>query len=161
LLEEIRQSGQLVATEPLADPVQTKTVRPADGPPVVTDGPLAEAKEHFGGYLIVDCDTMSARFAPIEVRLGVPATKCAGDRRARRDERFPQLTTHDLDARFATNPLSAICATRMPGRTAPAVLFAGVSADRAGVVACLGDQLAGLVLARRASCSSSPQSSSD
>lgn len=79
LLEEIRQSGELVATDPLADPVQTKTVRPADGPPVVTDGPLAEAKEHFGGYLIVDCETNeraveiaakwpSARFAPIEVR---------------------------------------------------------------------------------------------
>ena len=28
LLEEIRQSGELVATEPLADPLQTKTVRP-------------------------------------------------------------------------------------------------------------------------------------
>ena len=49
LLEEIRQSGELVATEPLADPVRTKIVRPADGPPVVTDGLLAEAKEHFGG----------------------------------------------------------------------------------------------------------------
>ena len=79
LLEEIRQSGELVATEPLADPVQTKTVRAGDGPPVVTDGPLAETKEHFGGYLIVDCETgeraveiagrwPSVRFAPIEVR---------------------------------------------------------------------------------------------
>jgi hypothetical protein len=79
LLEEIRQSGELVATEPLADPVQTKTVRPAEGAPVVTDGPLAEAKEQFGGYLIVDCESEeraveiaarwpSARFAPIEVR---------------------------------------------------------------------------------------------
>ena len=79
MLEEIRQSGELVATEPLADPVQTKTVRPAEGAPVVTDGPLAGAKEHFGGYLIVDCETIeraveiaarwpSARFAPIEVR---------------------------------------------------------------------------------------------
>lgn len=79
LLEEIRHSGELVATEPLADPVQTKTVRPAEGAPVVTDGPLAEAKEHFGGYLIVDCESgdraielasrwPSARFAPIEVR---------------------------------------------------------------------------------------------
>jgi hypothetical protein len=79
LLEEIRQSGELVATEPLADPLQTKTVRPADGPPVVTDGPLAETKEHFGGYVIVDCETPeraveiaarwpSVRFAPIEVR---------------------------------------------------------------------------------------------
>jgi len=79
LLEEIKQSGELVATDPLADPVQTKTVHPAAGSPVVTDGPLAEAKEHFGGYLIVDCETNeraveiaskwpSARFAPIEVR---------------------------------------------------------------------------------------------
>jgi hypothetical protein len=59
--------------------VRTKTLRPTDGPPVVTDGPLAEAKEHFGGYLIVDCETNeraveiaakwpSARFAPIERR---------------------------------------------------------------------------------------------
>jgi hypothetical protein len=49
LLEEIKQSGELVATEALTDPVQTKTVRPADGPPVVTDGPLAEAKESHQG----------------------------------------------------------------------------------------------------------------
>jgi hypothetical protein len=79
LMDEITQSGELVATEPLADPVQTKTVRVADGLPVVTDGPLAEAKEHFGGYLIVDCESAeraveiaarwpSAQFAPIEVR---------------------------------------------------------------------------------------------
>ena len=79
LLEEIKQSGELVATDPLADPVQTKTVRPANGSAVITDGPLAEAKEHFGGYLIVDCETAeraveiaarwpSAQFAPIEVR---------------------------------------------------------------------------------------------
>jgi hypothetical protein len=79
LLAEIKQSGELVSTEPLADPVQTKTVRPNEGLPVVTDGPLAEAKEHFGGYLIVDCESgdraveiaarwPSARFAPIEVR---------------------------------------------------------------------------------------------
>jgi hypothetical protein len=82
LLDEIRRSGELVSTEPLADPVQTRTVRPGAEPtlpPVVTDGPLAEAKEHFGGYLIVDCETEeraveiaarwpSVRFAPIEVR---------------------------------------------------------------------------------------------
>jgi hypothetical protein len=79
VLGEIRESGELVATEPLADPVQTKTVRVPNGSAVVTDGPLAEAKEHFGGYLIVDCETPeravdiasrwpSARFAPIEVR---------------------------------------------------------------------------------------------
>ncbi len=79
LLDEIRGSGELLGTEPLADPVQTRTIRPGDGAPVVTDGPLAEAKEHFGGYLIVDCETEeraleiasrwpSVHFAPIEVR---------------------------------------------------------------------------------------------
>ena len=79
LMTELRESGELIATEPLADPVQTKTVRVTAGAPVVTDGPLAEAKEHFGGYLIVDCESIeraveiavrwpSARFAPLEVR---------------------------------------------------------------------------------------------
>jgi hypothetical protein len=79
LLEELKRSGELVATDPLADPAQTKTIRPVDESPVVTGGPLAEAKEHFGGYLIVDCETNeraveiaakwpSARFAPVEVR---------------------------------------------------------------------------------------------
>jgi hypothetical protein len=79
ILNELKESGELLAGEPLADPAQTRTVRADGGAPVVTDGPLAEAKEHFGGYLIVDCDTMeraveiaarwpSSRFAPIEVR---------------------------------------------------------------------------------------------
>jgi hypothetical protein len=79
VLEELRQSGELLSTAPLADPVNTKTVRPRDGVPVVTDGPLAETKEHFGGYLMVDCETIeraaeiaarwpSSRFAPLEVR---------------------------------------------------------------------------------------------
>ncbi len=79
LLGELRESGELISTDPLADPVQTKTVRVAEGAPVVTDGPLAESKEHFGGYLIVDVETIdraveiaarwpSARFSPLEVR---------------------------------------------------------------------------------------------
>jgi hypothetical protein len=79
LLKELAESGELVATEPLADPAQTKTVRVSGGTPVVTDGPLAEAKEHFGGYLLLECESIeraadvarrwpSARFTPLEVR---------------------------------------------------------------------------------------------
>jgi hypothetical protein len=56
VLKELRESGELVGTDPLADPAQTKTVRVQAGAPVITDGPLAEAKEHFGGYLIVECE---------------------------------------------------------------------------------------------------------
>jgi hypothetical protein len=79
LLTELTASGELVSTEPLADPVQTKVVRVNGGTPVITDGPLAEAKEHFGGYLILDCESIdraieiavrwpSSRFTPVEVR---------------------------------------------------------------------------------------------
>lgn len=57
LMGELQDSGELVSTEALADPAQTRVVRVRAGAAVVTDGPLAEAKEHFGGYLIVDCET--------------------------------------------------------------------------------------------------------
>ena len=79
IMNELRESGELVSTEALADPSNTRTVRVQSGVPVVTDGPLAEAKEHFGGYLVVDCESVeratdiavrwpSARFSPLEVR---------------------------------------------------------------------------------------------
>jgi hypothetical protein len=79
LMNELRESGELVSTEALADPSNTRAVRVQNGVPVVTDGPLAEAKEHFGGYLVVDCESIerateiavrwpSARFCPLEVR---------------------------------------------------------------------------------------------
>ena len=79
LLEELTKSGELVGTEALADPSNTRTVRVRGGVPAITDGPFAEAKEHLGGYLIVDCESAeraaeiavrwpSARFSPLEVR---------------------------------------------------------------------------------------------
>ena len=79
LMAELAASGELVGGEALADPAQTRSIRGQDGAPVVTDGPLAEAKEHFGGYLIVDCESPerateiaarwpNARFAAMEVR---------------------------------------------------------------------------------------------
>jgi hypothetical protein len=79
LMAELTASGELIGGEALADPAQTRSIRPEDGMPVVTDGPLAETKEHFGGYLIVDCETPerateiasrwpNARFVAMEVR---------------------------------------------------------------------------------------------
>ena len=79
LMAQLTESGELVGGEALADPSNTRTVQVRDGVQVVTDGPLAEAKEHFGGYLIVDCESPeraaeialrwpSARFSPLEVR---------------------------------------------------------------------------------------------
>ena len=87
LMAELTESGELVGGEGLADPSNTKSIRPRDGVPAVTDGPLAEAKEHFGGYLIVDCESIerateiatrwpNARFAAMEVR---PIMEQSGD----------------------------------------------------------------------------------
>jgi hypothetical protein len=86
LMDELTTSGELVGGEGLADPSNTKTVRPQDGVPVVSDGPLAEAKEHFGGYVLLDCESIdravaiatrwpSARLSPVEVR---PVMDAAG-----------------------------------------------------------------------------------
>lgn len=79
LMEELAESGELVAAEALADPSNARTVRVRGGVPAVTDGPFAEAKEHMGGYLVVDCESVerateiaarwpNARFCAMEVR---------------------------------------------------------------------------------------------
>jgi len=79
LVKELTESGELVGGEALADPSNSRTVRVRDGVPAVTDGPLAEAKEHFAGYLTVECEDVerateialrwpNARLAAMEVR---------------------------------------------------------------------------------------------
>ena len=79
LMDELTESGELIGTEALADPSNTRTVRVREGIPAVTDGPFAEAKEQLGGYLIVDCESPerateiaarwpNARFCAMEVR---------------------------------------------------------------------------------------------
>jgi hypothetical protein len=56
IMEEVTKSGELVGTQALADPSTAKSVRLGEGSPAITDGPFAEAKEHLGGYLVLDCD---------------------------------------------------------------------------------------------------------
>ena len=79
LMGEIHESGELVGTEALADPVTTKTVRVHGGLPVATDGPYLEAKEQLAGYFVVDCESQdrvleiaarfpNALFGAVEVR---------------------------------------------------------------------------------------------
>jgi muramoyltetrapeptide carboxypeptidase len=57
IMDQLKNSGEFVGGQALADPSQSKTVRVRDGVPAVTDGPYVEAKEQMGGYLIVDCET--------------------------------------------------------------------------------------------------------
>ncbi len=56
IMKEITESGELVATDGLADSSNAITVRVRDGVQRLTDGPFVEAKEQFAGYLILECD---------------------------------------------------------------------------------------------------------
>jgi hypothetical protein len=58
VMAEITASGELIGTGALADPDQTRSVRLREGAHVTTDGPYAEAKEHLGGYLLLECETL-------------------------------------------------------------------------------------------------------
>ena len=58
IIKELSESGELIRVDGLAHPANTKTVRLRDGAAVVTDGPFTEAKEYFGGYMIIDCDSI-------------------------------------------------------------------------------------------------------
>lgn len=53
----IRDSGEMIGTEALADPSNSAVVRVRDGVPAVTDGPYVESKEFFCGYYLVDCES--------------------------------------------------------------------------------------------------------
>jgi hypothetical protein len=57
VLAELRASGELVAGHGLAPPRTGRIVRARDGVVAVTDGPFAEAKEQFGGYVMVDVES--------------------------------------------------------------------------------------------------------
>ena len=57
IMTELKSSGELVGGAAFADQSLTKTVRVRDGAVESVDGPLAESKEQFAGYLTVDCET--------------------------------------------------------------------------------------------------------
>jgi len=51
-------SGELVDSESLDEPAETKTVTVRDGVAMATDGPFAEVKEHLAGFYVVDVASM-------------------------------------------------------------------------------------------------------
>jgi hypothetical protein len=61
-------SGELVVSAGLADPITTRMIRVRDGVVASTDGPYAEAKEHLVGYYMVDCENLD-RAAEIAARI--------------------------------------------------------------------------------------------
>jgi hypothetical protein len=57
IMGELRESGEWIGGEGLADPSQTITVRAREGVPAVTDGPYVESKEHLAGFCMIECET--------------------------------------------------------------------------------------------------------
>src|SRR5437660_10302454 len=72
--KDLRESGELVDSQGLADGSQAKVVSIKNGIPVATDGPFAESKESIIGYWIVDVES-EARAIEIASRV-VAFTQC-------------------------------------------------------------------------------------
>ena len=57
-------------------PVETATtVRVQDGETLLTDGPFVEAKEHLGGYCVVEADDLDVA---LEIAARIPAVRMGG-----------------------------------------------------------------------------------
>ncbi|MDQ3714437.1 MAG: YciI family protein, partial [Actinomycetota bacterium] len=65
---DLREAGELVSSDGLADGTQAKTVTFQNGTTVVTDGPFAESKESVIGFWIVDVES-AARAVEIASRV--------------------------------------------------------------------------------------------
>jgi hypothetical protein len=71
----IGESPAVIGGEQL-QPVETATtVRVQDGQTLFTDGPFVDAKEHLGGYYIVDADDLDAA---LEIGARIPAARMGG-----------------------------------------------------------------------------------
>jgi hypothetical protein len=79
LEEEMRSAGAYVFTGRLTDAGAATVVRESGGKVLTTDGPFAEAREHIGGFYIIEAEDLDAALAwaskvtaavmkPIEVR---------------------------------------------------------------------------------------------
>jgi hypothetical protein len=74
LNRELAESGELVATEALADPEMTKVVTVRNGQVAATDGPFAEVKEQLAGFFLVDCESIERA---IEIGSRIPDAEVA------------------------------------------------------------------------------------
>jgi hypothetical protein len=71
----IERSPGVVGGDQL-QPVETATtVRVEGGETLLTDGPFVDAKEHLGGYLLVEADDLDAA---LEIAARIPAARMGG-----------------------------------------------------------------------------------
>ncbi|MFE0024334.1 YciI family protein [Amycolatopsis sp. NPDC059021] len=74
-IDTIKNSGEMVMTQALADPSQSAVVRVRGGQPVVTDGPYLEAKEYLGGFYFIEC---ANKERALELAAMIPDAKVEG-----------------------------------------------------------------------------------
>jgi hypothetical protein len=53
--QAMNDAGVLIDCAPLQPPAASTTVQVRDGQTLLTDGPAAEIKEHFGGFTLIEC----------------------------------------------------------------------------------------------------------
>ncbi|WP_328347696.1 YciI family protein [Micromonospora sp. NBC_00421] len=75
LVDELTATGELLASEALADPATARRVRVDRGRTTATDGPFPEVKEYLAGFYLVECDSIERAVALAarvpEARLGL------------------------------------------------------------------------------------------
>jgi hypothetical protein len=71
----IRQSPGVLGGEQLQPAETATTVRIRDGETLLTDGPFVDAKEHLGGYFLVEADDLDAA---LELAARIPAARMGG-----------------------------------------------------------------------------------
>ncbi len=57
---DMRSAGAWVFSARMTEPQRAKVVRAGKGRPLITDGPFVEAKEHIGGFYIIEADAPDA-----------------------------------------------------------------------------------------------------
>ena len=71
----IRESPGVIGGEQLRPLETATTVRVQGGEILLSDGPFVEAKEHLGGYYLVEADELDAA---LEIAARIPAARMGG-----------------------------------------------------------------------------------
>jgi hypothetical protein len=62
-IQDLVDSGRFRGGAKLEQALAAKTVRMKSGKAIFTDGPFAETKEQFGGFHLIECDTIDEAMA--------------------------------------------------------------------------------------------------
>jgi hypothetical protein len=71
----IERSPGVIGASQLQPTETATTVRVENGQTLLTDGPFVEAKEHLGGYMLVEADDLDAA---LEIATRIPAARMGG-----------------------------------------------------------------------------------